>query len=79
MQELDDQNIQDHKAYDEDIPSAPPFVGPVEEIKQEEFPHSKTNHMPLRDEISKQSNRFVYTLYTSVIFPHKNKKKIGNY
>ncbi|XP_023750462.1 uncharacterized protein LOC111898824 [Lactuca sativa] len=54
--ELDDQNIQDHKAYDEDIPSAPPFVGPVEEIKQEEFPHSKTNHMPLRDEISKQSN-----------------------
>ncbi|CAI9291706.1 unnamed protein product [Lactuca saligna] len=54
--DLGAQNIQDHKAFDEDIPSAPPFVGPVEEIKQEEFQHSKTNHMPLRDEVSKQSN-----------------------
>ncbi|KAL4566068.1 hypothetical protein LXL04_030178 [Taraxacum kok-saghyz] len=62
------QNNKDQKAFDEDVPSAPPFVGPVEEIKQEQFQHSKTSHTPLRvdsqnfaikDETLKQSNRNV--------------------
>ncbi|KAL8226322.1 hypothetical protein R6Q57_016154 [Mikania cordata] len=40
--------MQDHEAFDEDIPSAPPFLGSVGEIKQHEHPQpSKPNHTPL--------------------------------
>ncbi|KAK9063154.1 hypothetical protein SSX86_017024 [Deinandra increscens subsp. villosa] len=41
--------MEDHKAFEEDIPSAPPFVGSVGEIKQQEHPQPlKSNDTPLR-------------------------------
>ncbi|KAI3825941.1 hypothetical protein L1987_07702 [Smallanthus sonchifolius] len=44
-----DASRKDHKAFDEDIPSAPPFLDSVGEIKQQEHPQpSKSNHTPLR-------------------------------
>ncbi|KAI3689183.1 hypothetical protein L2E82_47133 [Cichorium intybus] len=45
-------NIKNQKVHDEDIPSAPPFVGPIEEIKQEQIQHSKTNHTSIRADSS---------------------------
>ncbi|KAJ0695329.1 hypothetical protein HanOQP8_Chr10g0348411 [Helianthus annuus] len=45
-----DASRKDHKAsFDEDIPSAPPFLGSDVEIKQQEHPQpSKSNHTPPR-------------------------------
>ncbi|KAI3718029.1 hypothetical protein L1987_70015 [Smallanthus sonchifolius] len=44
-----DASRKDHKDLDEDIPSAPPFLDSVGEIKQQEHPQpSKSNHIPLR-------------------------------
>lgn len=46
--ELGGQNIQDRKAFDEDIPSAPPFSGSIGEIKQERPQPSNGNHTSSR-------------------------------
>ncbi|XP_024977361.1 uncharacterized protein LOC112514945 [Cynara cardunculus var. scolymus] len=47
--EVGGQNVQSGKAFDEDIPSAPPFLGSVGENKQEELSQSsKANHTSLR-------------------------------
>ncbi|KAJ9567728.1 hypothetical protein OSB04_003694 [Centaurea solstitialis] len=46
--DLGGQNVQGQKAFDEDIPSAPPFLGSVGEKKQEPIQPSKANHTSLR-------------------------------